>query len=138
MCNPTADFVISFPQLFQALKTLPATVRLLNDTFNQKDQIAPFDDAEQVVSTDVGASTKSACFKQLGVDDHPSRLPVKKLDAVPVLVDEDVLIPVAGIAVKDVGHYAAKRMITLSHVGRLIVQHIPHTIVQAKHDCWMP
>lgn len=64
------------------------TVRFLNDTFNQKDQIAPFDDAEQVVSTDVGASTKSACFKQFGVDDHPSRLTVKKLDAVPILIDE--------------------------------------------------
>ena len=130
--------MISFPQLFQALKTLPATVRFLNDTFNQKDQIASFDDAEQVVSTNIGPSTKSACFKQLGVDGHPSRLPVKKLDAVPVLVDEDVHIPIAGIAVQDVGHYAAERMIALSHVGRLIVQQIPHTVVQTKHDCWMP
>ena len=130
--------MISFPQLFQALKTLPATVRLLNDTFNQKDQIAPFDDAEQGVSTNIGPSTKSTCFKQLGLDDHSSRLPVKKLDAVPVLVDEDVHIAIAGITVKDVGHYAAKRMITLSHVGRLIVQQIPQTVVQAKHDRWMP
>lgn len=113
--------MVSFPQLFQALKTLPATVRLLNDTFNQKDQIAPFDDAEQVVSIDIGPSSKSTCFKQLGVDDHSSRLPVKKLDSVPVLVDEDVHIAIAGITVKDVGHYAAKRMITLSLVGRLIV-----------------
>lgn len=63
---------------------------------------------------------------------------MKKLDAVPVLVDEDVYISVAGIAVQDVGHYAAERMIALSHVGRLIVQQIPHTVVQAKHDCWMP
>ena len=99
--------MISFPQLFQALKTLPATDCFPNDTFNQKDKIAPFDDAEQVVSTAVGASTKSTCFKQLGVDNHPSRLPVKKLDAVPVLVNEDVHIAVAGIAVQDVGHYAA-------------------------------
>ena len=105
---------------------------------SQKDKNAPFDDAEQVVSTDVGASTKSAGFKQSGVDDHPSRLTVKKLDAVPVLVDEDVHIAVAGITVKDVGHYAAKRMITLSHVGRPVVQHIPHTVVQAKHDRWTP
>lgn len=137
-CNSTADFVVLFPQLFQAFKTLLATVRFLNDTFNQKDQIAPFDDAEQVVSTNIGPSTKSTCFKQLGVDDHSSRLPVKKFDAVPVLVDEDVHIAIAGITVKDVGHYAAKRMITLSHVGRLIVQQIPHTVVQAKHDCWTP
>lgn len=63
---------------------------------------------------------------------------MKKLDAVPVLVDEDVHIPVAGIAVQDVGHYAAKRMITLSHVGRLVVQHIPHTVVQAKLTAGRP
>ena len=129
---------MSFPQLFQALKTLPATVHFPNDTFNQKDQISPFDDAEQVVFTDVGASAKSACFKQLGVDDYPSRLPVKKLDAIPVLVYEDVHILVARIAVQDVGHYAAKRMIDLSHVGRLIAQQIPHTVVHAKHDRWTP
>lgn len=63
---------------------------------------------------------------------------MKKLDAVPVLVDEDVHIAIAGITVKDVGHYAAKRMITLSHVGRLVVLHIPHTVVQTKHDRWTP
>lgn len=117
---------------------MPATVRFLNDTFNQKDQIAPFDDAEQGVSTNIVPSTKSTCFKQLGLDDHSSRLPVKKLDAVPVLVDEDVHIAIAGITVKDVGHYAAKRMITLSHVSRLVVLHIPHTVVQTKHDRWTP
>lgn len=134
MCNPAADFMISFPQVFQTLKALSATARLLDDAFNQKDQIAPFDDAGQGVSTDVGASAKSTRLKQLGVDDHPSRLPVKKLDAVPVLVDEDIHIAVAGVAIEDVGHYAAERMVALSHVGRLIVQQIPHTVVKIKHD----
>ena len=132
------DFVMSFPQLFQALKTLPATVRLLNDAFNQKDKVAPFDDAGQGLSTDIGTSTESACLKQLGVDDHSSRLPVKELDAVTVSVDEDVHVAVAGIAAEDVGHYAAERMMALSHVGGLVVQQIPHTVVQAKHDRRMP
>ena len=119
ICNSTADFAVLFPQLFQALETLPATVQFLDDAFNPKAQVAPFNDAGQAVSTNVEASTKSACFKQLGVDPFP-RLPVK-LDPVPVLVD-DVYITVTGDTIKDVGHYAAKRMITLSHVGRLIVQ----------------
>lgn len=63
---------------------------------------------------------------------------LNELDAVPVLVDEDVYIAIAEITVKDVGHYAAKIMITLSHVGRLIVRQIPNTVVQAKHGRWTP
>ena len=127
-----------FPQFFQAVKTLSATVRLLDDAFDQKDQVTPFDDAGQGLSTDIRTSTKSACLKQFGVDDHPSRLPMKELDAVTAPVDEDVDVAVAGVAAEDVGHYAAERMIALSHVGRLVVQQIPHTVVQAKHDRRMP
>ena len=125
--------MISFPQLFQALKTLPATVRFLNDTFNQKDQIAPFDDAEQGVSTNIGPSTKSTCFKQLGLDDHSSRLPVKKLDAVPVLVDEDVHIAIPQVKGHPVVHDSREHMEALSHVGRLREQPVPHAVVKTKH-----
>ena len=58
---------------------------------------------------------------------------MEQFDAVAVFVDEDVDISVARIAVKDVGHYAAERMKTLAHIGRLILLQIPHTVVKAKH-----
>ena len=67
-------------------KALPATVRLLNYSLHQKDQIAPFNCSKQVVSVNIRTMSKCACLKKFGVDNQSSGLPMKQFDSIPVLL----------------------------------------------------
>lgn len=58
---------------------------------------------------------------------------MKQFDSIPGTVHEDIDISVARITSKYIGHDAAEGVITLSHVGGLVVQHIPHVVVQTEH-----
>ena len=52
---------------------------------------------------------------------------------VPLPVHEYVHTSVARVASKDIGHYATQCIVTLTHVGRLSVIHVPHAVIQTKH-----
>lgn len=54
-------------------------------------------------------------------------------NAVPCSVHEYVHASVARVAPEDVCHYATQCIVTLTHVGRLSVIHVPHAVVQTKH-----
>ena len=66
----------------ETFQTLLTTVRFLYDSFYNKDEITPFYRTCQLVFMDAGGLSKSAGLEQFRVDDEPSWLPVKKLDAV--------------------------------------------------------
>ena len=80
-----------------------------------------------------GRLSEGAGFKQLGVDDHSSRFPMQQFYTIPRFVHEYVNTSVARGASKDIGHYATQCIVTLTHVGRLSVIHVPHAVIQTKH-----
>ena len=66
----------------ETFQTLLAAVRFLYDSFYNKDEISPFYRPCQLFFMDAGGLSKSAGLEQFRVDDEPTGLPVKKLDAV--------------------------------------------------------
>ena len=63
---------------------------------------------------------------------------MQELDPVPGLVNEDIDISVARVTSQLVGHKPAQGMVTLAHVGRLVVKQVPHAVIQAKHGSTTP
>lgn len=85
-----------------------------------------------------GGLAEGPGFKKLAVQDQTARLPMQELDPVPGLVNEDIDISVARVTSQLVGHKPAQGMVTLAHVGRLVVKQVPHAVIQAKHGSTTP
>ncbi len=58
---------------------------------------------------------------------------MKKFNAVACLVHEDEDISIPYIDPQIVCHKTAEGVIALSHIGRLTVEQIAHTVIETKH-----
>ena len=84
------------------------------------------------------STTMTSSLHSIAVQDQTARLPMQELDPVPGLVNEDIDISVARVTSQLVGHKPAQGMVTLAHVGRLVVKQVPHAVIQAKHGSTTP
>ena len=117
---------------------LNAAVRLFDYALDYHDQFAPFYSTADGILLQTGGHAEGSGFKTLAVQHKTARLPVKKLYPVPRLVHEDIDITVARVTTQFIRHYSAQRVVALPHVGRPVVQPVPHAVIQAKHGSTTP
>ena len=125
-------------QSFQILESLPAAVRLFDYALYYHDLFSPFYPPADGILLQAGGLAEGPGFKKLAVQDQTTRLPVKKLYPVPGLIHEDIDITVARVTTQFIRHYSAQRVVALPHVGRPVVQPVPHAVIQAKHGSMTP
>ena len=58
---------------------------------------------------------------------------MRQLYAVSCFIHEDIYTSIARVTAKDICYDSTLSVITLTHVGRLSVVHVPHAVIQTKH-----
>jgi hypothetical protein len=107
----------------------PAVGGILNYPFNHHHKVPPFNRAVWCV----GRPGKSTTIQYLGIKDQPSRFHMKQLYSCPGLIKKDEDVSAVYILFHKICNYAAQAKETLTHICRLTVKPVPHTVIQTEH-----